>query len=125
MKILRYILIICLLFDAVSFYASGKEEFTTAKIFVEWQDEKPSGTIEVLNGSLEKITLIKGKGHSMEKHFEFNAAGQNRIEISLRDVNTGPGSGTTLISIHTGSNSFSFFLRDVSAEYPIWIPQYS
>ena len=68
--------------------------------------------------------MTKGRGKVRENHFEFKASGQNRIEISLKDVNIGKGSGSTLVSIHTGNNSFSFFLRDVSIDYPIWIPQY-
>jgi hypothetical protein len=124
MKTLRLVFIICILINASGSYGSGTDKPETVKIFVEWQNDKPSGKVEVLNGNLESLTLVKGKGKAREDHFEFIAAGQNRLEISLSDINIGPGSGTTLVSIHIGNNSFSFFLRDVNAEYPIWIPQY-
>ncbi len=124
MKKLRFIFFFCFLFITVSFYGTVSDKPGIVKIFVEWQNERPSGSVEVLNGKLENLSLAIGRGKARENHFEFYAAGQSRIEISLKDVNTGPGSGTTLISIHTASNSFSFFLRDVNADYPIWIPQY-
>jgi hypothetical protein len=99
------------------------EEFR--KIAIEWENEKPSGTIEVINCRFEKLLITKGRGKVSENHFEFDAADlQNRIEISLKEVKTATGSGASLVSIRTGNNSFSFFLRDVSADYPIWIPQY-
>jgi hypothetical protein len=124
MNKLRFIIFISFFFNAVSFCGTVADKPGTVKVFVEWQNERLSGTVEVLNGKLENLALVIGKGKARENHFEFDASGQNRIEISMKDVNTGPGSGTTLVSIHTGSNSFSFFLRDVSADYPIWIPQY-
>ena len=124
MKKLRFIVFICFLINTVSFCGTISDKPGTVNIFVEWQNEKASGTIDVLNGKLENLALVKGRGKASGNHFDFNTDGQNRIQISLEDVNTGPGSGTTLVSIRTGYNSFSFFLRDVSADYPIWIPQY-
>jgi|WetSurMetagenome_2_1015567.scaffolds.fasta_scaffold00875_5 hypothetical protein len=94
------------------------------RIAVEWQSEKPSGSVEVINGKLYNIKISKGKGIVKDSHFEFKSAGSNRIEISLNDINTNYGSGTTVVSIPNGTNSFSFFLRDVSADFPIFIPQY-
>jgi hypothetical protein len=94
------------------------------RIAVEWQNDKPVGHIEVLNGKLENITISKGKGKIKEDHFEFKSTAINRLEISLNNVKMNLGSGTTVVSIHTGDNSFSFFLRDVSIDFPIYIPQY-
>ena len=94
------------------------------RIAVEWQNEMPAGYIEVFNGKLENITIIKGKGKINDAHFDFISTGTNRIEISLNNVKLNYGSGTTVVSVHSGVNSFSFFLRDVSTDYPIYIPQY-
>jgi hypothetical protein len=91
-------------------------------ISVEWNGMKPSGTIEVMNCSLEKIFISGGKGKISKNHFEFSSSGNNRLDITLADINDGPGSGTSLVSVRTGKNSFSFFLRDVTAEYPLYIP---
>ncbi|MBR5431741.1 MAG: hypothetical protein IK119_05100, partial [Bacteroidales bacterium] len=35
-----------------------------------------------------------------------------------------PGPNSTIISVANGAESFSFFLRDVNAASPIWIPEY-
>jgi len=94
------------------------------QIAVEWQNKKPSGYIEVLNGKLENITISKGNGKIKDDHFEFRSEGINRLEISLNDVKMNYGSGTTVISIYAGDNSFSFFLRDVTNDFPVYIPQY-
>jgi hypothetical protein len=104
--------------------ASGQAVQEKKQIAVEWLNEKPSGYIEVLNGKLENIAISKGKGKVREDHFDFKTTGINRLEISLKDVKMSYGSGVTVVSIHTGDNSFSFFLRDVSIDFPIYIPQY-
>ena len=124
MNKLRILFVISLLFHAVSFYGTGTDDPGTMRVFVEWQNEKPAGTIEVLNGTFGNVTIARGKGKIRGNHFEFDAAGQNRIEILLKDVKILPGSGATLVSVQTGSHSFSFLLRDVSSDYPIWIKQY-
>ncbi len=124
MKKFLVLCIICLLSGAIVFCGAVADESGNIKVSVEWQNERPSGTIEVMNGSLEKLGVVKGSGKARENHFEFNKIGQNRIEISLKGVNTSNGSGSTLITVHAGGNSFSFFLRDVSTGYPIFIPQY-
>jgi hypothetical protein len=93
-------------------------------IAIEWQNEKPAGFIEVINGKLENIKIIKGKGSTRLDHFDFKSGERNRLEIFLKEIKTNYGSGATVVSVHAGENSFSFFLRDVSIEYPIYIPQY-
>jgi hypothetical protein len=94
------------------------------KIAIEWQNEKPSGTIEVLNGKLDNIIVTKGSGKAKAGYFEFKTTGSNRILISFNEINVNAGSGATLVSIRSGSNAFSFFLRDINPAFPVWIPQY-
>jgi hypothetical protein len=107
------------------FITSFSQVMTVNKqITIEWQNIKPSGYIEVLNGKLEKISISEGKGKITGDHFTFRSGEFNRLEISFSDANLNYGSGTTVVSVHSGANSFSFFLRDVSAGFPIYIPEY-
>ena len=95
------------------------------QIAIEWQNITPSGSIEVCNGKLESISISKGKGKINNESFSFKSSVNNRLEISLYDVCTNYGSGATVVTVHSGEKSFSFFLRDVSAEYPVYIPDYN
>ena len=95
------------------------------QIAIEWQNSKPVGFIEVLNGKLEQISISEGKGKINNDHFAFRSADFNRLEISFSDVRLNYGSGTTVVSVHSGDKSFSFFLRDVKGDFPIYIPEYN
>ena len=46
------------------------------------------------------------------------------VNVSIKEHNLNFGSGATIITVRTVTNPFSFFLRDVSKEYPIFIPDY-
>jgi hypothetical protein len=108
------------------FFNSFPQEMTVKKqISVEWQNSKPAGYIEVLNGKLEKISISEGKGKISGDHFTFRSGDLNRLEIFFSDAKLNYGSGTTVVTVHSGDNSFSFFLRDVTAKFPIYIPDYS
>ncbi len=95
------------------------------KISIEWPSGKPSGTIKVLNGHLKKIDVVTGHGKISNNHFEFSSPGRARISLELDSLNNNPGPDPTLISVSTTANPFSFFLRDVSNGFPIYIPDYS
>jgi hypothetical protein len=95
------------------------------KISIEWGTGKPSGTISVLNGVLVKIEVIKGKGKVKDNRFEFSSVGNARIGIEIESVQNQPGPEPTLVSVKTNDHPFSFFLRDVSGNFPIYIPDYS
>ncbi len=119
----KSILTICLVVAGLS-KGYGQDSPVSARIAVEWQDEKPAGHIEVIQGNLEKLLIRKGKGKTGDNHFAFTSTGTNRLELELGQVRVNPGSRATVVTIRTGSNSFSFFLRDVNSENPIIIPQY-
>jgi hypothetical protein len=95
---------------------------TIAKqIAVKWHNSAPAGSINILNGKFEKATIV-GKGQIKENLFKFSSTGDARIDISVTEANINPGSGATIITILTDFNPFSFFLRDVNRDYPIYIP---
>jgi hypothetical protein len=125
MKTQMFLLLILLLNQTLAHksYAQGAND--KKQIAVEWQNRKPSGYVEVINGKLDGISISKGKGRIIKDHFSFKSSANSRIEISLSGITTKYGSGTTVISIHSGDNSFSFFLRDITSDYPIYIPDYN
>jgi hypothetical protein len=97
----------------------------TKVVTVSWNYKKPSGTVQVINGNLKSIKILKGDGKIKGSHFEFTSALNSSITIEIENVQNNPGPGATLISIKTNEHPFSFFLRDVTKDFPIYIPDYS
>ena len=93
-------------------------------IALEWQNSQPKGTLEVVNGQLQKIKIVNGKGRITGNSFEFKTMGDARLEVTVINVQNHPGSDPTIIRVKTAQNPFSFFLRDVNSQYPIYIPEY-
>ncbi|MBK9390094.1 MAG: hypothetical protein IPN68_07850 [Bacteroidetes bacterium] len=94
------------------------------KISVEWKESKATGSVEILNGSLDKITIAKGKGKTNGNKFSFSTQGANRLDINIREAGLNKGSGAAVITINSNNNPFSFFLRDITKEFPVLIPGY-
>ena len=119
------ILFILLLFP-ISLQGQRKEMHPSKqKISIVFNRAKPSGTIQVLNGSLTKIKIIKGRGKVKDDHFEFTSSGNARIELEIDNAQNHVGPKSTIISVKTNNYPFSFFLRDISIDFPIYIPDYS
>jgi len=95
------------------------------RIIIEWQNSQPKGTIEVSNGQLLKIEIVKGEGKIKDNSFEFKSNENVCIVVTLNEVKNNTGSGATIVSVKTNQNPFSFFLRDVNKDYPIYIPEYN
>ena len=95
------------------------------EITIKWQNERPQGHIEVLNGELQKISFPDNDGKSKADKYSFKNTGSNTLAITLRNVNVNYGPGTTVVSVYNENHSFSFFLRDVNSDYPIYIPEYN
>jgi len=94
------------------------------KIAIAWQKGPSKGAIEVLNGKLLKIEILTGKGRIKGNSFEIKSNDVVRIVAILSNVQNKPGSGATVVTVRADQNPFSFFLRDVQKEYPIFIPEY-
>ena len=107
-----------------SIQAKGEIIKDNRRISIEWNKQKPSGRVEVLNGTLKSISISHGKGKIKNDHFTFSSSGPNRLNITLSEAMIDPGSDATVISIFSDINPFSFFLRDVNTDYPIYLPQY-
>lgn len=77
-------------------------------VAIEWNKVCPEHKIEILNGKLK----------------EEKVRSSCRLEIAIDEAKLNPGSDSTIITVRTKENPFSFFLRDVNGKYPIFIPQF-
>jgi hypothetical protein len=92
------------------------------KVAIEWSDGRPSGSIEVVDGEIAEIAIAKGSGTASGARFNLETNGSCRLLVRLEKYNVKPGSGATIVTVRTQQNPFSFFLRDVSRKYPIYLP---
>ncbi len=92
------------------------------KFHIEWKAGNVQGEIGVTNGVIGNVEVLKGKAKG--NTFQIAASDRARLTISIAAYNLEPGPEPTLISVKTPRNSFSFFLRDVSNDYPILISDY-
>ena len=116
------------LFSLVCLTLNAREASNTSSdvsITVEWAGQVVEGEIKVKYGSLKEIQIISGHGRIRQSSFSFKGSGGSKIEVTFEDVNIGPGSGSTLVTVMTKNHPFSFFLRDVTSAFPIYIPEYN
>ncbi len=97
---------------------------TDLRIRIEWKQGQQAGMIGVDNGSISRLTIHKGRGKVAEDHYHFTRDGNNALVVDCEDVNLKVGPGSTVITVDNQPNAFSFFLRDVTSDYPIYIPAY-
>lgn len=89
-------------------------------VAIEWKDECPDGRIEVRNGELKSLEIGKGSGFIQGNSFSRAC----RLVVEIGSAKLDHESDPTVVSVLTENASFSFILRDVSSEFPIYIPQY-
>lgn len=65
-----------------------------------------------------ELKAVNGEVLSVKK------ASKVRRRCSVGEASTAIGPGSTIVRVKGVSGSFSFFLRDLSSDNPIWIPEY-
>ena len=95
------------------------------RIAIEWREGKPQGEITITRGSLRSLQVAGGNGKLIGE-YSFNAAAEGpfRLEVQLNGSEVAYGPAAAIVTVKTLKNPFSFFLRDVRMEHPIFIPQY-
>jgi len=93
-------------------------------VTLKWHDILPEGSITVKYGKLEAMEIRKGKGTVDGNKFAFTSGDDLSLVLIFTKYNVDPGSEATLVSVKTTSYPFSFFLRDVRDDYPVFIPEY-
>lgn len=123
MKFAFRVLLIRAIIPLAAFAQSG-DTLNSRQVVIEWPNLQSTGTIEVLNGNLAKLEIIRGNGKVKRDSVALDSRENVRILVSLTNVYTAVGSNPTIVTVNIDQNPFSFFLRDVGSEYPIFIPQY-
>ncbi len=91
---------------------------------IEWKAVSGGVKIKADNGSVSSVQILKGKGRVRGSSVTVGKPSCIRLRCEIQDPVTSIGPNSTIISVGNGSESFSFFLRDVNATSPIWIPEY-
>ncbi|MDO8682395.1 MAG: hypothetical protein Q7N50_02805 [Armatimonadota bacterium] len=95
-----------------------------AIVSVEWEKGPLKGSIEVRNGKLESLKTARGAGKVKANEFACASAAGCRFDIEMGHVNISHSANPTVVSITSDKGSFSFLVRDVMSECPIFIPQF-
>ena len=82
------------------------------------------GTLRVRHGTLGAARLVVGSGRVGADGFTISSAGPCRLELEVRDARLAPGPDATMVTVAAGERPFTFFLRDVHRDTPIYIPDY-
>lgn len=91
-------------------------------IAVLWGDIAAEGKIEVRNGKLVEGAVASG-GVFDNPAFRISSSGFARLRLEVEGV-FNAGANSTIVSVLSDAVSFSFFVRDVNASCPIYIPEY-
>lgn len=92
-------------------------------ISVLWKSGAVSGNITVTNvGTLDSLS---GADSVSGAAFSFTESEGRRLNAAFDGAKLEPGNSATIIGVRTEKNPFSFFLRDVCACAPIYIPEYN
>ena len=94
------------------------------RIAILWHHGPIEGRLEASNAKLERIEIPTGKGKTSADRFSLPSGAPSRIEVSFADVQLSPGPDSTVVTVWSEENPFSFFLRDVDRAFPIFIPAY-
>jgi hypothetical protein len=116
---MKAIFLVFFLSIGVGVFAQDMDE-----VVLEWKQAPASGSIGVTHGKLLKVEIVAGKGKASGNSFKFSAEGGGRLHLFLDSTNTHAGSSSTVVTLDAPTGSFSFFLRDVTSDYPIYIPAY-
>jgi len=93
-----------------------------ARVAVVWESGPVAGHLKIKNGKVEALSIAKGTVSS--DSFQSEGPEGSRLIIAVSEAHLDVGAHATRITVRTESHAFSFFARDVNAEWPIWIPEY-
>jgi hypothetical protein len=94
------------------------------QIAIVWEHGPVQGSIEVAYGKLGRLNLTAGQGKVSGAAFVVRSSGPCRLVVEVADATTAPGACATRVTVNTKKNAITFFLRDASRAFPIFIPSY-
>ena len=112
---MKYVIAIWTLLFSVNVFAQT--------VVLRWGSNPGAGQITVVNGELEKINSRGGK--IQKNRFDLSSAANKELWLTVGKAQNEVGPKATVVNVlMDNEKSFSFFLRDVSSGYPIYIPAY-
>ena len=93
-------------------------------IAILYNNQVIKGSLSIENADIEHGKLVYGQGVYDNRLHHFSTDEPGRIELEIRNVNNHLGAHATIFSVQADQRAFSFFLRDVSEDYPIYIREY-
>ena len=94
------------------------------KATVAWESGPIEGRVEVAHGTLASARVVEGAGSVDGPAFRFPAVGPCRLHLEFGEARVTAGGRATRVTLRTERNPFTFFLRDATAENPIFLPQH-
>jgi len=94
------------------------------KISIIWSGCCPDGSISVKNGSILQMNVVSGTGKADGATFSFESGIECKLAVEVENAALENGAGATIVHVRTEGSPFSFFLRDICSQYPVYIPQY-
>jgi hypothetical protein len=97
-------------------------------VAVEWdpaitiEGGQAQGRVGITHGRLLQAEFNPGQGSLQDGQFSFTTGGRTRLNLAITEARVDPGANATLVTIENDYRSFSFFLRDVTQAFPIYIP---
>lgn len=88
-----------------------------------WASGPRSGAVEVEFGQLSALH-VDGGGTVEGNRFEIAGAEPCSLVLTVSGAQLEPGAFSTLVQVRSAGQGFTFFLRDVSSDTPIYIPEY-
>ncbi len=89
-----------------------------------WNSGPVKGRVMVAHGTLKHAAWTAGKGTFADTDFTCRTSAFCRMRLTIEHANLKIGAFATTVTILTGQSPFTFFLRDVNRETPIYIPAY-
>lgn len=98
----------------------GKGASLTTGFTIVWHSGKTRGHIEMKNGGdITSLRIRQGKGTVRGAVFTFISDGPCSLQAIVDEPEP-----DGIVTVHTTENQFSFFLRDVRREYPVFLPDF-
>ncbi len=99
---------------------AGEDYGENMKIAVLFDQINARGSIAAANGKLDSLNAAEGKIDGQKFHLP--AGG--RLEITFAEYTLRRGAFPTICHVFTDENPFSFNLRDISSDTPVFIPEF-
>ncbi len=91
-------------------------------VVVHWPASPLAGTLEVAHGELEAARPARGAGSADGARFRFEGPGPCALAVTIRGARLETGGRATRLGVRVPGRAFTFFLRDVTAEVPLFVP---